>query len=201
MSTSAALPGLMSYPGFSQKSGNTIWLSNGRQIQRLEFQESSSTNHMPGVAVTRWERNKPFDQSSVKYNCLMWSRNSTRGYQAAGINFQYPSDDEVNWNNLDYLIVGYQTNLTRAMKYWRTRYILIPVDQLGNDTIFNSKTSPHMSAEDIRIANFEQFLDHILNFLRNDEREGLERKFLAALPDDMKKIVYSRHRHRQQQQR
>ncbi|KAJ1832408.1 vacuolar membrane-associated protein iml1 [Coemansia sp. RSA 2711] len=177
--------------GALHKSERAIWLSNGRQVQRLDFHEINSTSYMPGVGVTRWRRNTPFDPADLSYRFQMWSRNNSMGYSAADTRFSYPQDEEVNWNTLDYLITGYQSNLTRSMKYWRTRYVLIPMDQLGNDTIVNTKSSPHMSMEDLRIANFEKFLDHILRLLGKDEKNRLEDRFLGALPPELRRSTYA----------
>ncbi|KAJ1788030.1 vacuolar membrane-associated protein iml1, partial [Coemansia sp. RSA 2167] len=183
----ASASSTMAPPGAMQKTDRAIWMSNGRQIQKLEFHDNSGSTHMPGVLVTRWERNNPFDQSDLQYRFQMWSRNNNMGYSAADTRFSYPMDEDVNWNNLDYMITGYQSNLTRAMRYWRTRYVLIPMEQLGNDTIVNTKSSPHMSVEDLRIANFEKFLDHILRLLRKDEKNRLEDRFLGSLPPELRR--------------
>ncbi|KAJ1827918.1 vacuolar membrane-associated protein iml1, partial [Coemansia sp. RSA 2599] len=86
--------GLLPGAGMSHKMGKTVWLSNGRQIQRLELQESNDPSHMPGVVVTRWERNKHFDQSDFRYRFQMWSRNNNMGYCPANIRFAYPRSEE-----------------------------------------------------------------------------------------------------------
>ncbi|KAJ2813981.1 vacuolar membrane-associated protein iml1, partial [Coemansia furcata] len=172
--------------GVSQKLDRSIWMSNGRQFQKLELQDSSVSNHTPGVTVTRWERKNPFDEEAQHYKFHMWPRNNNAGYRSADIRLSYPRNDEVNWNNHDYLIVGYQTNSTKATKYWRARYILVPSDNLGSETNVNSKAYSQMSVEDVRIANFEKFLDHILRLLRKDERAMLEERFFGALPIDIR---------------
>ncbi|KAJ2814618.1 vacuolar membrane-associated protein iml1, partial [Coemansia furcata] len=172
--------------GVSQKLDRSIWMSNGRQFQKLELQDSSVSNHTPGVTVTRWERKNPFDEEAQHYKFHMWPRNNNAGYRSADIRLSYPRNDEVNWNNHDYLIVGYQTNSTKATKYWRARYILVPSDNVGTETNLNYKSNSQMSVEDIRIANFEKFLDHILRLLRKDERAMLEERFLGALPTDIR---------------
>ncbi|KAJ2696473.1 vacuolar membrane-associated protein iml1, partial [Coemansia spiralis] len=59
--------------------------------------------------------------------------------------------------------------------------------QLGNEVIFNAKTSPHLPVEDMRIANFEKFLEHILRLLRKEDREALERSFLEMVPPEMRR--------------
>ncbi|KAJ2160896.1 vacuolar membrane-associated protein iml1 [Coemansia sp. RSA 552] len=174
-------------PGSVQNLEKSIWLSNGRQVQKLEFHDNSSTAQMPGVLVTRWERNTPFDQSELRYGFQMWSRGNNMGYCSTETRFSYPSEEDVNWNTLDYMITGYQNALTRTMKYWRARYVLIPLDQLGNDTIINTKSSPQMSVEDMRIANFEKFLDHILRLVNKDEKAKLEDRFLGSLPPEMRR--------------
>ncbi|KAJ2517272.1 vacuolar membrane-associated protein iml1 [Coemansia sp. RSA 1939] len=183
-----------------EKLDESIWLSNGRQIQQLEFRNNSNSSHVPGVNVTRWERKKLYDRTDVEYRFHMWSRNNNMGYCQSNVRFTYPREDEVNWNNLDYLLNGYQNAPLKSMKYWRARYILIPVDQLSNDTFINAKANPHMSIVDVRIANFEKFLDHIIRRLRKSEKADLEEAFLGALPPEMRKSVLNQQQQEQQQQ-
>ncbi|KAJ1732229.1 vacuolar membrane-associated protein iml1, partial [Coemansia biformis] len=177
--------------GSIKKQERAIFLSNGRQIQKLEFQDSSDSAGTAGVSVTRWERNRPFDMLPLNYRFQMWSRISNLGYSSTDTRFSYSSDDEVNWNSLDRLMAGHHKDLNQSMKYWRTRYVLIPVDQLGGDAIVNTKSNPFLSVEDIRIANFEKFLDHVLRLLRKDSRETLEKRFLGMLPAEMRRSAYA----------
>ncbi|KAJ2809314.1 vacuolar membrane-associated protein iml1 [Coemansia guatemalensis] len=163
-----------------------IWLSNGRQVQKLEVQSDGGAA-TAGVSVTRWERNRPFSMDDARYAFRLWARGSSAGYGAAHARFAYPSDDEVNWNSLDRLVIGYQNTLTRGMRYWRARFVLIPADTLGADTIVTAKGSPHMTRDDLRIANFERFLDHVLRLLRRDERTRLAERFFGALPADVRR--------------
>ncbi|KAJ1771870.1 vacuolar membrane-associated protein iml1 [Coemansia sp. RSA 1843] len=179
--------------GVQEKLDESVWLSNGREIQKLEFHNGSNTSHVPGVNVSRWERKKPYDRTEIEYRFQMWSRNNSMGYNRSSVRFMYPREDEVNWNNLDYLLNGYQNAPLKSMKYWRARYILIPVDQLSNDTFVNAKANPHMSIEDVRIANFEKFLDHIIRRLRKSEKADLEEAFLGALPAEMRRSVLGQH--------
>ncbi|KAJ2550904.1 vacuolar membrane-associated protein iml1, partial [Coemansia sp. RSA 1933] len=184
--------------GLIEKLDESVWLSNGREIQRLEFHNGSNTSHVPGVNVSRWERKKPYDRADVEYRFQMWSRNSNMGYGKSSVRFTYPREDEVNWNNLDYLLNGYQNAPLKSMKYWRARYILIPVDQLSSDVFVNAKANPHMSIEDVRIANFEKFLDHIIRRLRKSEKADLEDEFLGALPAEMRRSVLDQQQQQQQ---
>ncbi|KAJ2003138.1 vacuolar membrane-associated protein iml1, partial [Coemansia thaxteri] len=190
LSIASGSPHLSILPsGTSQALDKSVWLSNGRQIQKLDFHSSSGSSHMPGVTATWWDRNKSFDQADLHYRFHMWSRNNNMGYRLSDIRFSYPLVDEVNWNSVDRLIVGHQTNPTKTTKYWSARYILVPVDQLGNDTIVNTKSNPNMTIEDVRIANFERFLDHIIRLLRWDERAKLEERFFGALPVEMRQGI------------
>ncbi|KAJ2081423.1 vacuolar membrane-associated protein iml1 [Coemansia sp. RSA 988] len=163
-----------------------IWLSNGRQVQKLAVQADGGAA-TAGVSVTRWERDRPFSMDDAQYAFRLWARGSGAGYSAACGRFAYPSDDEVNWNSLDRLVIGYQNNLTRGMRYWRARFVLIPVDTLGADAMVTAKGSPHMSHDDLRIANFERFLDHVVRLLRHNERARLAERFLSALPADVRR--------------
>ncbi|KAJ2710023.1 vacuolar membrane-associated protein iml1, partial [Coemansia spiralis] len=130
--------------GSLKKRENAIWLSSGRQVQKLEIQDRSEAASSTEISVTRWERNRPFDMASLDYRFQMWSRIGNLGYSPSDTRFSYPGDDEVNWNSLDRLITGHHQELNHAMKYWRARYVLIPAEQLGNEVIFNAKTSPHL---------------------------------------------------------
>ncbi|KAJ2866454.1 vacuolar membrane-associated protein iml1, partial [Coemansia erecta] len=53
--------------GLIDKLDESVWLSNGREIQKLEFHNGTNTSHVPGVNVSRWERKKPYDCSDVEY--------------------------------------------------------------------------------------------------------------------------------------
>ncbi|KAJ2888639.1 vacuolar membrane-associated protein iml1, partial [Coemansia aciculifera] len=170
----------------SQKLEKAVYMSNGRQVHKLQFEDTNGSSHMPGVTVHRWERKKRYEEIPESYNFHMWPRNNNMGYCAANIQFSYLRDDEVNWNSHDYLIVGYQTNSTKTTRYWRARYILVPSDSLGSETIVSAKANPQMSIEDVRIANFEKFLEHVLRLLRKDEKTKLEERFLGALPTEIR---------------
>jgi hypothetical protein len=68
-----------------------------------------------------------------------------------------------NWNYLDHLISGYQEEMTESLRFWRARYLLIPME--GASTTINSVLSSLNSnneildEEEVRLAGFHKFID------------------------------------------
>ncbi|KAJ1673756.1 vacuolar membrane-associated protein iml1, partial [Spiromyces aspiralis] len=153
-----------------------IYLTNGLQIHYLSCSEFMQSGQVPTVSVERYERKIPYDASPINYKYMVWPRNGEDGYKASTIKFEYPDASEVNWNALDQQILGAQNELTDALKFWRTRYVLIPNETITGETGLNKPSNyQDLNDEETRIANFETFLSHVFSCLRLDERNRLEK--------------------------
>ncbi|OMJ13209.1 Vacuolar membrane-associated protein iml1 [Smittium culicis] len=142
---------------------SNICLSNGRQIQFISISENSmiAPNQAPVINVTRYEWMYPSKDSKIMYNYMIWPRYSDIGYIKSESRFDCLSSLDFNWNKLDHLIVGNHYDVSDGMRYYRTRYILIPIETLPSDAIVSSKMFPELTLEELRILNFEKFLDQI----------------------------------------
>ncbi|OMJ18913.1 Vacuolar membrane-associated protein iml1 [Smittium culicis] len=142
---------------------SNICLSNGRQIQFISISENSmiAPNQAPVINVTRYEWMYPSKDSNIMYNYMIWPRYSDIGYIKSESNFDCLSSLDFNWNKLDHLIVGNHYDVSDGMRYYRTRYILIPSETLPSDAVVSSKMFPELTQEELRILNFEKFLDQI----------------------------------------
>ena len=98
-----------------------IHLLWGNHIHRLAFDETKQS-----VTVQRFVRRVSHSKEEVNYKCMVWPC-QTNGYQEATATFRYPNvEAKLNFNYLDRLIAGEEEQLTSSLRYWRTRYLLVP---------------------------------------------------------------------------
>ncbi|KAJ1919357.1 vacuolar membrane-associated protein iml1 [Mycoemilia scoparia] len=176
-----------------------VYMTNGFEIHHLSCENSLQSGKVPTVSIDRYERNISYNALPIDYKYMVWPRNGEKGYMPSNIRFPYPQDTEINWNNVDQLVLGAQSEVTEAHKCWRTRYVLIPSESLSADASINSKTHPMLNEEELRIANFEKFLDHVFKSLRHDERQRLEK--LIPGHNSLEKYMNRRRQQLQQHQR
>ncbi|WWD05741.1 hypothetical protein V865_003824 [Kwoniella europaea PYCC6329] len=97
-----------------------IWMSWANHIHRLLFHPTRQE-----IIVHWMTRKVSHSTDSVKYRCLVWPV-GMKGYQPAEATFNYPDvNTKINYNHLDHLINGERRTLD-PLRYWRTRFILIP---------------------------------------------------------------------------
>ncbi|WWC68656.1 uncharacterized protein I206_102587 [Kwoniella pini CBS 10737] len=97
-----------------------IWMSWANHIHRLLFHPTRQE-----IIVHWMTRKVSHSTDPVKYRCLVWPV-GMKGYQPAEAVFNYPDvNTKINYNHLDHLINGERRTLD-PLRYWRTRFILIP---------------------------------------------------------------------------
>ncbi|WRT65675.1 uncharacterized protein IL334_002620 [Kwoniella shivajii] len=97
-----------------------IWMSWANHIHRLLFHPTRQE-----IIVHWMTRKVSHSTDPVKYRCLVWPV-GMQGYQPAEATFGYPDvNTKINYNHLDHLINGERRTLD-PLRYWRTRFILIP---------------------------------------------------------------------------
>ncbi|WVW80120.1 hypothetical protein I302_102095 [Kwoniella bestiolae CBS 10118] len=97
-----------------------IWMSWANHIHRLLFHPTRQE-----IVVHWMTRKVSHSTDPVKYRCLVWPV-GMKGYQPAEAVFNYPDvNTKINYNHLDHLINGERRTLD-PLRYWRTRFILIP---------------------------------------------------------------------------
>lgn len=97
------------------------------------------------LEVHNYTRILNYATPSIEYECLVWPRKRT-AYEVGHAVFKYPvsammtlhlgptdnlcmQNRTYDFNYLDRLISGAEDQLTEALRYWRTRFILIPSDK------------------------------------------------------------------------
>ncbi|RVD86577.1 uncharacterized protein DFL_004845 [Arthrobotrys flagrans] len=113
----------MNYMG---KAGSSVYMSMGPNIHQLICDEEYN------VEVKRYTR-KPVGQRNggtglapIKYNASVRT-NYSETYRPLTVVFKPPQYD-YSWNYVDRYIGGYEEDFVEPMRFWRARFILIPVD-------------------------------------------------------------------------
>lgn len=96
----------------------------GKQIHRLGYSDES-------ISVTRFVRrtaNSNDTLSAYPYECQMWG-NFQYGYRKVTLSLQQAFiTDNINWNYMDALLSGWETQFKDSIRYKRGRWLLIPTD-------------------------------------------------------------------------
>ncbi|EPS38080.1 hypothetical protein H072_8224 [Dactylellina haptotyla CBS 200.50] len=113
----------MNYMG---KAGSSVYMSMGPHIHQLICDEEYN------VEVKRYTR-KPASQRNggtgvqpIRYNASVRTHHSAT-YQPLTVIFKPPQYD-YSWNYVDRYIGGYEEDFVEPMRFWRARFVLIPVD-------------------------------------------------------------------------
>ncbi|KAH0536028.1 hypothetical protein FGG08_007077 [Glutinoglossum americanum] len=129
------------HKGFMAHDGAMVFMSMGNHIHQLLCIEKGQD-----VEIKRFVR-KPTVATSgstslpVNYNARIRPLMG-KEYVSREITFQ-PSLLDYNWNYVDSFIAGYEDTLTENLRFWRARFVLIPVDQPAN-----ARRPLHSSIED-----------------------------------------------------
>lgn len=104
-----------------RNANGAIYLLWSNNIHRLAFDSTKQS-----VTVQRFVKKLTYDTDPVKYTCLVWPSSMSTYHEATSV-FRYPNIEvKLNFNYLDRLIAGEEEELSSSLRYWRTRYILIP---------------------------------------------------------------------------
>lgn len=95
-----------------------VYLSMSNEIHCLSYNGE-------GIQVKRYRRltNSP----AFDYRCLVWPRMGD-GYTSVETTFAFPNLEAYGWNRLDMLIAGYEQTFSDSLRYWRTRFIVLPAE-------------------------------------------------------------------------
>ncbi|KIK63627.1 hypothetical protein GYMLUDRAFT_196378 [Collybiopsis luxurians FD-317 M1] len=97
---------------------NSVWLSMSHEIHKISYTFET-------IQVLRYVRRQPFATQTFDYECLIWPKLG-EGYTEHKTSFTPHGLDNYNWNRLDMLVGGYEQGLHESLRYWRTRFLVIP---------------------------------------------------------------------------
>ncbi|KAF9014224.1 hypothetical protein BDQ17DRAFT_1386700 [Cyathus striatus] len=118
------------------------------QIHRISYTGDS-------IQVRRYVRRvsptRPFE-----YQCLIWPKLGV-GYTKLSTTFVSQGLENYGWNRLDMLVAGYEHNFNESLRYWRTRFIVIPTAE--SPAVNTGPSGEKLNDEEIRILGIEKLAE------------------------------------------
>ncbi|RHZ88514.1 hypothetical protein Glove_22g115 [Diversispora epigaea] len=124
------------------------YLSMGRHVHKLTYVPGQ------GVEVKIYIRKIQSESNSIPYSCVVWPR-CQKIYEPRKVNFCYPHTG-YKWNYVDQLVCGYHNDLLEPLKFWRTRFLLIPME-IAPDTMNTANET--LDDEEVRVNGIYRFID------------------------------------------
>ncbi|KAF8899598.1 hypothetical protein CPB84DRAFT_1681083 [Gymnopilus junonius] len=127
---------------------NPVYLSMTNEIHRISYTGEA-------IQVRRYVRRmnptRPFN-----YQCLIWPKLGG-GYTELTTEFQSHGLENYGWNRLDMLVAGYEHHFNESLRYWRTRFIVIPSAEKPQTTI--GPSGEKLNDEEARILGIEKLAE------------------------------------------
>ncbi|KXS12070.1 hypothetical protein M427DRAFT_147259, partial [Gonapodya prolifera JEL478] len=144
-------------------------LSHGDHIHRLIPDSTGSQN----VEVKRYVKKGDSSNTTITYSAAISPKNHV-GFYSRTITFRYAPLAQYAWNYLDQIISGYRDDYKDDLRFWRTRFVLLPLDTLPSGAfIQHAGLSPaeRLNEEEIRIAAFTKFLEQFEKIIMRSTTE------------------------------
>lgn len=127
-STVSALDGHVSNifdEDFMSQDGAQIFMSKGNDIHQLSCIQGTE------VQITRYQRRRKTAHDSTKPSDTVYQpliKYALGKYYEARPIVLSPPKDVYNWSYIDNFIAGYNDDFSETLRFWRARFVLIPVD-------------------------------------------------------------------------
>jgi len=126
-----------------------IYLSMSNEIHRIAYGADS-------VQVRRYVRRMPRTQP-YKYQCLIWPKLGL-GYTELSTSFATHGFESYGWNRLDMLVAGYELQFNESIRYWRTRFVVIPTD-IEQPLANIGPLGENLNDEEVRLAGIDKLAE------------------------------------------
>ncbi|KAH7889491.1 hypothetical protein F5I97DRAFT_1800751 [Phlebopus sp. FC_14] len=122
-----------------------VYLSMSNEIHRLSYTGEA-------IQVRRYVRRMPPSQP-FDYECLIWPKLGV-GYTELKTKFVSHGLENYGWNRLDMLVAGYEHQFNESLRYWRTRFVVIPTAELPQ--MNPGPSGEKLNEEEIRIMGIDK---------------------------------------------
>ncbi|PCH37632.1 hypothetical protein WOLCODRAFT_113862 [Wolfiporia cocos MD-104 SS10] len=126
-----------------------IHLSMSNEIHRIAY--SGDT-----IQVKRYVRRMP-RLHSPEYKCLIWPKLGV-GYTELSTSFVTHGLQSYGWNRLDMLVAGYENQFSESIRYWRTRFVVIPADEPPLFTV-TGPMGEKLNDEEMRLLGMDKLAE------------------------------------------
>ncbi|KAI9466089.1 hypothetical protein BJY52DRAFT_321839 [Lactarius psammicola] len=128
-----------------------VYLSMSNEIHRIAYTGEA-------IQVRRYVRRMP-PTHPLHYKCLVWPKLGA-GYTELSLSFAYRGLENYGWNRLDMLVAGYEQQFNESLRYWRTRFVVIPTLEPPTYTgSIGGSMGDKLNEEEIRILGIEKLTD------------------------------------------
>ncbi|THH30963.1 hypothetical protein EUX98_g3210 [Antrodiella citrinella] len=125
-----------------------VYLSMSNEIHRISYSQDSIQVRR---YVRRMPRAQPFD-----YKCLIWPKLGV-GYTELVTSFVSHGLEDYRWNSLDMLVAGYENQSNESLRYWRTRFVVIPTDEGPQSNV--GPAGEKLNEEEIRLMGMDKLAE------------------------------------------
>ncbi|KAK0463544.1 uncharacterized protein EV420DRAFT_1728362 [Desarmillaria tabescens] len=132
-----------------KSTANPVYLSMSNEIHRISYTGEA-------IQVRRYVRRMPASHP-FKYECLIWPKLGV-GYTEQSTTFTSHGLENYHWNRLDMLVAGYERHFNESLRYWRTRFVVIPT--VKPPTVSVGPAGETLNDEEIRILGIEKLAEH-----------------------------------------
>ncbi|TFK72729.1 hypothetical protein BDN72DRAFT_957080 [Pluteus cervinus] len=141
-----------------------VYLSMSNEIHRISYTGEA-------IQVRRYVRRMPATPK-FKYQCLIWPKLGG-GYTEVATSFASHGLEDYGWNRLDMLVAGYEHHFNESLRYWRTRFIVIPTTEPPQINL--GPSGEVLNDEEMRILGIEKLAEQFskLRWLSPDDKAAL----------------------------
>ncbi|KAJ7264861.1 hypothetical protein B0H12DRAFT_1101149 [Mycena haematopus] len=131
-----------------RSTADPVYLSMSNEIHRISYADEA-------IQVRRYVRRMP-QTRPFKYECLIWPKLGG-GYTEQSLTFTSHGLENYGWNSLDMLVAGYEHQFNESLRYWRTRFVVIPTAERPSSNI--GPSGEKLNDEETRILGIEKLAE------------------------------------------
>ncbi|KAJ6622952.1 hypothetical protein B0H10DRAFT_1787300 [Mycena sp. CBHHK59/15] len=146
-----------------RSTADPVYLSMSNEIHRISYADEA-------IQVRRYVRRMP-PTRPFAYECLIWPKLGG-GYTEQSTVFTSHGLENYGWNSLDMLVAGYEHQFNESLRYWRTRFVVIPTAEPPSSNI--GPCEEKLNDEETRILGIEKLAEQFskLRWRPPDEKCG-----------------------------
>nr|VWP02315.1 Atg26p [Ganoderma boninense] len=107
------------------------------------------------IQVRRYVRRMP-KMPPFEYQCLIWPKLG-EGYTELRTTFGALGLENYGWNPLDMFIGGYGHSMDKNLRYWRTRFVVIPADESPHASV--APGGERLNEEETRLLGMDKLAE------------------------------------------
>ncbi|KAH9927160.1 uncharacterized protein BXZ73DRAFT_48994 [Epithele typhae] len=127
---------------------DAVYLSMSNEIHHIVYTGDS-------IQVRRYVRRMPRTEL-FEYQCLIWPKLGG-GYTEMSTAFSSHGMERYGWNRLDMLVAGYEHRFHESLRYWRTRFVVIPTDESPHTSV--APSGEKLNEEETRLLGMDKLAE------------------------------------------